>query len=541
MGHSFLLEIAVLSHPGQVRDLNEDSYGLVEGQNVPAKAVARKGHLYVVADGMGGHAAGEVASRQAVESLFEHYYADLGIPPAESLQEAAARANEAILAHSAGDKAGMGTTLVAAVVKDAHLWVLNVGDSRAYLLRQGEITQLTHDHSWVGDQVEAGILTEKQARQHIYRNVITRSLGNISQVEADLFERELEAGDILVLCTDGLTNLVADEEINKAFTKNSLADAVQNLVDLANARGGADNITLVAVQVQLSEVTETPTEEDEDKAVAREAKDKEQVVGLLKLPEREWPAKAPEIESKEKASEPFEEAKMPEQEEEGPTPSADGSRSLWLGLGGIVGLLILLGSLAFLCTRTEPVRTWLATDTPTPTHTATPTDTPTPTNTPTATATPTSTPTDTPTSTPTPTPTATPTNTPTATPTATFTATPTPTPTHTSTPTITTTPTSSPTATRTATLEPTATPTPSETPPPTSTATFTIAPSPTETPAVAVESPTEISAETVPESSPTPGKIGGEFCPTFAVLPLMFGAALISRRKKFRAGRDIDL
>jgi len=299
MGHSFLLEIAVLSHPGQVRDLNEDSYGLVEGQNVPAKAVARKGHLYVVADGMGGHAAGEVASRQAVESLFEHYYADLGIPPAESLQEAAARANEAILAHSAGDKAGMGTTLVAAVVKDAHLWVLNVGDSRAYLLRQGEITQLTHDHSWVGDQVEAGILTEKQARQHIYRNVITRSLGNISQVEADLFERELEAGDILVLCTDGLTNLVADEEINKAFTKNSLADAVQNLVDLANARGGADNITLVAVQVQLSEVTETPTEEDEDKAVAREAKDKEHVVGLLKLPEREWPAKAPEIESKE--------------------------------------------------------------------------------------------------------------------------------------------------------------------------------------------------------------------------------------------------
>ena len=249
MAFALLPGVAALSHPGRVRKLNEDSYGIIEEQDVPIEAVGCKGCLYAVADGLGGHASGDIASQQAIESLFEHYYTGLERPPAESLQEAAARANEAILSRSLGDKLGMSTTLVAAVVKDDHLWVLNVGDSRVYLVREGEISQITRDHSLVSLQVQAGILTKEQARQHIHRHVLTQALGNRPTIEADLFQRRLAAGDVLVLCSDGLTNMVTDDEIREAVEDRPLADAVQRLVDLANAGGGPDNITVIAVRM----------------------------------------------------------------------------------------------------------------------------------------------------------------------------------------------------------------------------------------------------------------------------------------------------
>jgi serine/threonine protein phosphatase PrpC len=528
-------EVAALSHPGQVRELNEDSYGIVEEQNISAEAVARKGRLYAVADGMGGHAAGEIASQQAIESLFEHYYADLELPPAESLRGAAVKANEAIFSHSSGDQAGMGTTLVAAVVKDDRLWVLNVGDSRAYLVHKDDISQTTHDHSWVGQQVEAGILTEEQARQHAYRNIVTRSLGNTPTVEIDLFQRDLAAGDVLVLCSDGLTNLVKDDEIREAVSEGPLADAVQRLVDLANARGGSDNITVVAVR--------TPHIEAEEPGV----------IDRLKRPKVGWPTAMPSglVPAIPQAAEPAKEvgeespelseatsppAPAPHQAEdiEGQEPPppvspppAGGARPLWLGVLGILGLLILLGILAFLCTRVEPMRTWVATETPTPTHTATPTYTPTPTDTPTSTATPTHTPT----STHTPTPTATPTDTPTAT--ATHTSTATSTATATATPTDTPTPTQTATATRTATLRPTRTPTltatptatPSLTATPTAmpTAAATATPLPTATPVAGAAEPT----------SPPPE----ELCSPFAALPPLAVALVLSRRERRSRGR----
>ena len=535
MNNTPLPKVTALSHPGQVRELNEDSYGIVEEYDISDKAVARKGWLYAVADGMGGHAAGEVASQQAIESLFEHYYADLELATSKSLQEAVARANETIFSRSSGDKAGMGTTLVAAVIKKDHLWVLNVGDSRSYLVRPGEITQITHDHSWVGQQVEAGILTEEQARQHIYRNVITRSLGNTPTIEIDLFEREVKAGDILLLCSDGLTNMVSDKEIAEAFDEASLEDAVQRLVNLANARGGPDNITVVAVQLQSSEAAGDMLETKEPEVVVHEAEAADHVVGRLKLPEREWPAaissKSPgagEKEDEKSSSEPLPtEAEEVDGQEPPPPPSTPSppegdARPLWLSVAGITGLLIVLGILAFICTRIEPMQTWLATDTPTPTLTATPTLTPTPTHTPTATNTPTLTPTATPTHTPTATPTDTPTSTPTATPTSTFT--PTVTPTNTPSPT----PTHTPTATHTATSQPTKTSTPTKTPSPTATATLTLTPSPTETAVGAAALPTD----TPVEATPKPGKIGEQLCSPFAALPPLLGAVLLSRRER---------
>jgi len=524
-------EVAALSHPGQVRELNEDSYGLVEEQKVSAKAVARKGRLYAVADGMGGHAAGEIASQQAIESLFEHYYADLELLPAESLRGAANKANEAVFSQSSGDRAGMGTTLVAAVVKDDRLWVLNVGDSRAYLVHQDDISQTTHDHSWVGQQVEAGILTEEQARQHAYRNIITRSLGNTPTIEIDLFQRDLAAGDVLILCSDGLTNLVKDDEIREAVSEGPLADAVQRLVDLANARGGSDNVTVVAVR--------TPHIEAEEPGV----------IDRLKRPKVEWPTITPSesVAAVSQAAEPTQgageespelseatrpPAPAPHQAEdieggEPPPPvsppPAGGARPLWLGVLGILGLLILLGILAFLCTRVEPMRTWVGTETPTPTHTATPTYTPTPTDTPTSTATPTHTST----STHTPTSTATPTDTPTATATHTSTATPTTT--------ATATPTDTPTPTQTATVTSTATPRPTKTPTPT--ATSTVTPSPTATPTAmptATPLPTDTPVAGAAEPTSPPPE---ELCSPFAALPLLAVALVLFRRERRSGGR----
>ncbi len=505
-------EVAALSRPGQIRELNEDSYGIVEEQRISLEAIARKGWLYAVADGMGGHAAGEVASQQAIASLYEHYYADVDLPPDESLRQATHRANEAILSRASGDKAGMGTTLVAAVVREDRLWVLNIGDSRAYLVREGEIEQITQDHSWVGQQVEAGVLTEEQADQHIYRNVITRSLGNRPAIESDLFQRDLTAGDVLVLCSDGLSNLVSDDEMGEVVSEGPLADAVERLVDQANTRGGTDNITAVAVRMSHLAAVEPGVAE------------------RLKRPKREWPAAVPaepvaqvpdptepeptkEVAREEQLSPPASSPPPP------PSPTG-GARPLWLGMLGIMGLLILLGVLAFLCTRVEPMRTWVATDTPTPTDTATPTDTPTPTYTLTPTNTPTHTPTPTYTHTPTDTPTHTPTNTPTRTPTPTDTATATPTrtPTNTYTPTATHTATPRPTKTPTFTATPTDTPRPTATP----TATATLTPRPTATAVVAESKPT-----------PTPSKEGGGgLCSFSAALPLLAGAVVLSRRQR---------
>jgi serine/threonine protein phosphatase PrpC len=234
-----------------VRELNEDDFGTPETMGISLDLVEQKGRLYAVADGMGGHAAGEVASRQAISTLFKEYYASPSAEITKRMKEAIETANAEVHAQASLDraKAGMGTTLVAAVLQGDDLYVANVGDSRTYLVREQRIEQITRDHSWVNEQVQAGIITEQEAREHLYRNIITRSLGTKPDVDIDFFQRKLQLGDVLVLCCDGLSNEVEDDEIARTVSTNGAQESVQALIDLANQRGGPDNITTIVVRI----------------------------------------------------------------------------------------------------------------------------------------------------------------------------------------------------------------------------------------------------------------------------------------------------
>ncbi len=241
-----------LSDTGRVRELNEDSFGTAPALQVGWKLQEERGTLVAVADGMGGHAAGEVASKMAIETLFKTYYADKEQDPAKALADGFAAANTRVHEAASADpsKTSMGSTLVAAVVRRGKLYVANVGDSRAYLVRGGKIRQITHDHSWVAEQVRARVLTPEQAQQHVYKNIITRAIGNRAEVKVDTFSEQLKANDIIVLGSDGLTNKVAPNEI--AAIVSSTPDpnqAVQKLIGRANENGGDDNITAIVVRV----------------------------------------------------------------------------------------------------------------------------------------------------------------------------------------------------------------------------------------------------------------------------------------------------
>ncbi|HHY49400.1 MAG TPA: Stp1/IreP family PP2C-type Ser/Thr phosphatase, partial [Alphaproteobacteria bacterium] len=230
---------------GKTRDHNEDDYGYGEGAQVE-----RLGELLVVCDGMGGHAAGEVASHMGVETIIAAYYDDPTDDRPHALKQAFEEANARIHAEGRGS---MGTTGVAALVYHDALHVANVGDSRGYLIRGGELRQVTRDHSLVSEQVAAGVITAEQARSLYYRNVITRALGYQPEVAVDLFRMPLQPGDVVVLCSDGLHGLVTDEEIRQIASSEPLEAAVDHLVDLANERGGSDNITVLIAHVDALE------------------------------------------------------------------------------------------------------------------------------------------------------------------------------------------------------------------------------------------------------------------------------------------------
>jgi len=182
------------SDRGPVRDLNEDSYGTPDSMGVPSELRRRKGWLYAVADGMGGRAAGEVASRQAIHTLFAAYYGHASDDPGEGLKAAFEQANAEIYAMAQADvnRHGMGTTLVAAVVRNGHLFVASVGDSRAYIVpQQGTIRQITDDHTIAAEQFRQGLINAQEAREHQYRSVLTRAMGVEPEVQVDLFELRL--------------------------------------------------------------------------------------------------------------------------------------------------------------------------------------------------------------------------------------------------------------------------------------------------------------------------------------------------------------
>lgn len=253
-GSVLKLNSYAVSDVGRKRGHNEDSYILNEDMK-----------LFVVADGMGGHSGGEFASKLAVKTVEEVVQAMSEDPEATSiaglsgdigecglrLKHAIQVASEKIFDQAIYDSTlrGMGTTTVALLFDEEAVYVANVGDSRAYLFRGGRLEQMTEDHSLVGEQLRAGLINKKDVKNHKFKNVITRSVGFQEHVEIDLAERPLKVGDRFLLCTDGLTNAVQDAEIKEIISKNSVQDAAHKLVDLANARGGDDNVTLILVDI----------------------------------------------------------------------------------------------------------------------------------------------------------------------------------------------------------------------------------------------------------------------------------------------------
>jgi protein phosphatase len=255
------IRAAGMTDVGRKRKMNEDSFTAADNLG-----------LYVVADGMGGHAAGEVASRLAVESILRHISgADTGNStapsqastrsvddnrpvPARRVLSAIRIANQEIVRSVREDQTtrGMGTTVVMAYIQGRRAYIGSVGDSRAYLVRGSRITQLTDDHTFVNEQVRAGTLTVAEARRHPARNILTRAVGSQDEVDADLIEQDLEAGDVLLLCSDGLTTMVDDHDILDIVRRQGGdPDKVCHaLVELANERGGDDNITAILIQAK---------------------------------------------------------------------------------------------------------------------------------------------------------------------------------------------------------------------------------------------------------------------------------------------------
>lgn len=247
---SLQLNISAYTDPGRVRPTNQDWWG----QFIPPDRhmLAAKGALFVVADGMGGRAGGQVASQLAVQHLLQAYYHDPMRSLEKSLVQAIRVANQQVYRYGQYYPAyqGMATTLVAAVIRDQELIVAHVGDSRAYLARAGRFWPLTRDHSWVAEMVARGALTPAEAANHPYRHVISRSVGPHPDVQVDVRRMRLFAGDTLVLCTDGLSDLVTPAEIGWAAATLPPHQATHTLVDWANQRGGRDNISALVVRAE---------------------------------------------------------------------------------------------------------------------------------------------------------------------------------------------------------------------------------------------------------------------------------------------------
>jgi protein phosphatase len=241
------LKWAARSDVGMIRSGNEDNHD--------SDVNAHRG-VFIVADGMGGHAAGEVASLMAVQTVMQELAEMREIDDAgkgaarlaESLRMANRNIHDRTLAES--DKQGMGTTASVLVIDEKKYLIGQIGDSRVYILRDGTLTQLTKDHSYVQEQVDAGFLTPEQAKYHPYSNVITRCVGASPEVEPDLYKGDVKAGDVFLVASDGLTGMVDDRRINTLLMSRAEPDRkVHSLIAEANGRGGLDNITAIVVQV----------------------------------------------------------------------------------------------------------------------------------------------------------------------------------------------------------------------------------------------------------------------------------------------------
>lgn len=236
---------------GLMRTINQDSIF------VSTQPIGKLPNLFIVADGMGGHKAGDVASREAIERFVKYACTTHMSDPANILDAGIISVNKDIfdMANSNRDYSGMGTTFVAASLVENHIYIANVGDSRLYLIGR-DIRQITRDHSLVEDMVRMGVLEREEARTHYKKNVITKAIGVADDKTStpDIFEIEVENGDKLLLCSDGLTNMVEDYDIKKIVKDNdSIEDAVRELIRQANENGGKDNISAILIEPEIGE------------------------------------------------------------------------------------------------------------------------------------------------------------------------------------------------------------------------------------------------------------------------------------------------
>ncbi|TDI48089.1 MAG: Stp1/IreP family PP2C-type Ser/Thr phosphatase [Acidobacteria bacterium] len=235
-----------LTDVGRRRENNQDQLLVDEQRDV-----------YAIADGMGGHAAGEVASSIAIQVLAETIK-DASEEEAnqflvDAFQEGNRRICESVLAR--GEWRGMGTTIVALVRRDDRVIIGHVGDSRSYVLRDGALVQLTDDHSWVAEQVRMGLLTNEEAHKHPMRNIVTRAMGNRLELEVDVSEQPIQPGDVFLLCSDGLNSMLGDEQISEILSCHQAdpVEACRALIDAANEHGGDDNITVIVLATANSD------------------------------------------------------------------------------------------------------------------------------------------------------------------------------------------------------------------------------------------------------------------------------------------------
>lgn len=238
-----------ITDQGRVRPYNEDAGGVVCNQDKQA--------LYVIADGMGGHNAGDVASAMVLQYFQTHWPKEQQLTRVDDVErylvQSIQTVNEHIYQKAKEQEAyrGMGTTVVVVIVIDEMAVVAHVGDSRCYKLAEGEMRQITKDHSLVNALVNAGEITEQEARVHPKKNILTRAIGTDLAIDVDVTMVSCEPGDTLLLCTDGLTNKLTDEEIKTIIqSAQAIDDAGKQLIEEANARGGEDNISLVLINEQ---------------------------------------------------------------------------------------------------------------------------------------------------------------------------------------------------------------------------------------------------------------------------------------------------
>lgn len=240
---------------GPQRKTNEDRMITIIPEDT--QVLSQKGALFIVADGLGGHTKGDVASELAVNAVRDFYYQEANADNGASLQAAMKHANTLVyqgnIAQSIQDEEKMmGTTCVAAVLSGDTVYVANVGDSRTYIIRNGQVLQISLDHTPQAEQLRAGTITEEQA-QAMANNQITRCIGIHTELEVDLFQEPVQQGDILVLCTDGLNKAVSDAEIRSIVEQYTPEESVDKLVELANQQSGEDNVTAIVVRVSLAQ------------------------------------------------------------------------------------------------------------------------------------------------------------------------------------------------------------------------------------------------------------------------------------------------